>query len=200
MKYLDSSILLLGLVLMGCGKIKPQDFVNQVNDPKGNFCSLHEFENQNIMLSTVFKPAEFNALMGLESEQDYEDQFKLALNEQESSLRFDFRIACLDPSYDIIKDTLPPDLYIERIEYLTAKMAGDFSLVMGKDTIVPNFFHYERTYNMTPFNNFLLGFDLPRSKVHDNIRILYDDKLFGLGRIEFDFDKNTINQKYPIDL
>lgn len=194
------TFLLVGIGFSSCNELKPEEFIKQVNDEAGAFNSKHSFESKNLLLNTVFKPAEFNALMDLDGDTDYRNRFRQITEEQEASLRFDFRISCLDPSYDIIKDTLPPDLYIERIEYLTSAMKDDISLVMGTDTLMPNFFHFERTYNIMPYNNFLLGFDLPRDEVRDDIKILYDDKLFGVGRVEFEFDKNTINQKYPIDL
>lgn len=193
-------LFILILMSIGCNRMKPDEFIRQVNEDNGPFNSVKEFQANNLKLSCLYRPAEFNALMELNPASDFDNQFELAMEEQEGSLRFDFRISCLDPSYDIIKDTLPADLYLERIEYLTGEMASDFSLVLGSDTLAPTFFHYERTYNMTPFNNFLLGFELPREQVQKDIQILYDDKLFGIGRVQFDYKINTINQKYPIDL
>lgn len=188
------------LFLCACAKQKPGEFVNKVNDKTSSFHSVRVFEDRGLELSMVFKPAEYNALMQINSEKNYKKEFQDALAEQEQSLRFDFRITGLQDGYDVIKDTLPPDLYLERIEYLSGAMTRAFSLVMDGDTLAPNFFHFERTYNMIPYNNFLLGFDIPRQKVEGPLQLIYHDALFGVGIVAFEFDQHTVKSPYPIDL
>lgn len=193
-------IVFAAIVVISCNQMKPQELVSMVNGAKEPLTLTKKYLDKGLQLSTVFKPAEYSALMQLSGDSDYDKEYSIALKEQEGSLRFDFRIQALDDGYDILKDTLPPELYLERIEYLTGAFSREFSLVVNGDTISPSLFHFERTFNMIPYNNFLLGFDLNREDVNSDVVLIYSGDLFQVGVQEFKFTESVISQKYSIDL
>jgi hypothetical protein len=187
------------LFMAGC-KEDPSLFVSRVNDPKGDYFSVRDYEEQGIRLEVVYKPGEYNALMQASGDDFSKERYAEALEGERASLRFDFRISALEAGYDILKDTLLPADYTRRIEYLTGALGEDIYLKTGSDSLDCSFFHFERTYNAIPYNNFLLGFELRREDVKEDIEIVYQDRLFGLGRVVFKFPKNLINQKHSIQL
>lgn len=74
--------------------------------------------------------------------------------------------------------------YYDRLDYIESMMQNDFSLIDGKDTLPCVLFHFERNYNIAPFNNFLLGFELTKDgATQTNKTVLYDDHLLGTGPV-----------------
>lgn len=82
--------------------------------------------------------------------------------------------------------------YFERLEYLTSYMQDDISLVIDNDTLPCHLFHYERNYGVSPWNNFLLGFDNRTSEKSGTRKLIYNDKLLGTGPIMLTIKESDI--------
>jgi len=73
--------------------------------------------------------------------------------------------------------------YYARLEYFMSGMQSDLYLVEGKDTLPCRMQHYERTYGMSPWNNFVLGFDNPEKNKQEDKLLVYEDKVLGNGKV-----------------
>ena len=84
----------------------------------------------------------------------------------------------------------------EKLDYFAFNMQNDLSLVAGKDTLACVLHHFERTYNIAPYCDFLIAFELPvknNSQVEDKI-FIFEDKLFKLGTIKLKIKKEDLHK------
>ncbi|RED45641.1 hypothetical protein [Seonamhaeicola aphaedonensis] len=74
--------------------------------------------------------------------------------------------------------------YEDAVKYMAFNMERDFTVVTtSNDTIPCSGFHFERNFKLAPFKRLLLYFnDIP---ANDNIKLVYQDHLFGNGIIKF---------------
>ena len=82
--------------------------------------------------------------------------------------------------------------YTERIEYLSFEMEKNIKLKGKQDEYPCVLFHYERTYNVSPKNTFLLGFEVPEEEKENKLQMVIDDQLFNAGFIKFKWSPEDI--------
>jgi hypothetical protein len=76
--------------------------------------------------------------------------------------------------------------------YLSFDVRYDFKLVQGDDTSECVLNHHERTYGSTPYETLLIAFP----KLHDgetDLELIFNDRVFGFGRVKFFFEKEDLN-------
>ncbi len=88
------------------------------------------------------------------------------------------------------KDLLLKDFtnrsYENSVKYMSFSIKKDFKVVTERnDTIPCDGVHFERNYKITPFKRLLLYFN--NINQEENIKLIYNDALFGNGIIEFNF-------------
>lgn len=71
------------------------------------------------------------------------------------------------------------DDYQQRVQYLAFQMQQDIKLLRGQDTSHCALYHFERSYDVTPFTTLMLAF--PSGE--PSATFLYDDQVFGLGPV-----------------
>lgn len=119
-------------------------------------------------------------------------EFDNKLSEYGSMTYVSYRIENMKQGNDLMKANLSSDNeYYARLEYFSFKMQNDFKLVNGRDTLDCLLYHFERTYSLTPYTTFVLGF--PKIEANKGFKIIYHDKVFNNGIIVTNFDKNIIN-------
>lgn len=105
---------------------------------------------------------------------------------------YSFRIANDAFGDEILKYNLESEEeYASRIEYFSFKMQNDFTLVCGKDTILPSLFHFERVFGLAPHATFILAFENNGCK--GDKRLLFDDKIFNKGLLIFNYNQSDLN-------
>lgn len=91
--------------------------------------------------------------------------------------------------------------YTERIKYLSFEMEKNIKLVTASGEEFPCvLFHYERTYNVSPKNTFMLGFELPEEAKEKELQLVIDDQLFEAGYIKFKWSPRDIKNLPKIKL
>ncbi len=188
------------LLLWSCQRYEPQQFIREVDASHSPFKVSKEFPEKNLRLELVFKPAEYHALMEAAGNDHAAEVYEKVLPEHEQSLQFDFRISALNYDTDILKDTLDPRTYQDRITYFTTQAGQDFTFLINGDSVLTELFHFERTYNVIPYNNFLLGIGTGRAELRTDLILVYHDRQFGLGPVEFVVPKSLIKKTYSITL
>ncbi len=83
--------------------------------------------------------------------------------------------------------------YQNLVQYFSYDLQNDIQLVQSTDTIKCGLFHFESTYDVAPFNNFLTRFDTTKA-YEDDIEFIYDDKLFGIGPVKFTIQKKDLEK------
>ncbi|MGZ5485735.1 MAG: hypothetical protein ACXWFB_07490, partial [Nitrososphaeraceae archaeon] len=78
----------------------------------------------------------------------------------------------------------------QRVEYYSFKMQKDINIVIAeKDTVPCVLYHFERSYGVSPKNNFMLGFKL--SKFKDAV-LVYENPFLKTGTIKFALNAQEI--------
>lgn len=81
--------------------------------------------------------------------------------------------------------------YYERLEYLKNNVCKDFWIIEGEDTIPCLMSHFEQNYNMVKHIN--IEFVAKTNYIKGNKKVIYNDKVFGLGALTFLFEENALN-------
>lgn len=141
--------------------------------------------------SVLYKPYEYIVAKELRISSISTETLKKKMNEIDELQYFTFRIEADNANTELLRINLASENeYNSRIEYFSFNMQKDLKLIDGKDTLDCVLFHFERVYNIAPYATFVLGFPLVDSKkkkedkqVLNNKVFIYDDKVFGTGKI-----------------
>ena len=86
--------------------------------------------------------------------------------------------------------------YQELISYLSYNITEDISLQTPSDTIPATFAHFERNFDVAPFANVDIGFQIEHLNSdledHDSWQIVFDASRFGLGPLQFRFESQEV--------
>ncbi len=87
----------------------------------------------------------------------------------------------------------------QKVSYMSFDIFQDFSLVNSKgDTITANYSLYERNFHVAPFERLIVSFSSVTED--ENLKLIYNDELFGKGISEFSFPSTNYlqnNTKQP---
>ncbi|MBL4706128.1 MAG: hypothetical protein JKY54_16500 [Flavobacteriales bacterium] len=83
--------------------------------------------------------------------------------------------------------------YQERIAYLSFGMQSDIKAISDDGTeVFCNVYHFERTYNATPYSTFIIGFPDDELEHAKERTIALEDKLFNNGLIKFNWSTDQL--------
>ncbi len=169
-----------------------QQLIQYVDAPSNGY--IKEKQINNISYSSVLKPLHY--LLAKRKTEDNRPDYKLS--DFEDLQYFDIRIRVNDFNQEFIKyDLQSPQQFEERVKYCAFDMQNDITLIDGKDTLACVLFHFERTFNTTPFGHFILGFPTVKKKNIEAKTICFNDRLFNNGLIKFTYSPRIIS-KEPI--
>lgn len=209
MKNLYNLILacLVLLCLISCRKTyQAGAYVKAVEQKDNGLRQEMVIEEKGIRFETQFRPPLYSALKEMGTENFDDEELQKLKKDYEQTIWFEFKIAAKDNDYDVLKGSLTPSEYTERLKYLSGAAKQDFSLRLNEgDTLPCAFYHFERTYNMTPYNTLLLGFDRALADksglaLKKDIELIYNDKLFEAGRISFSIDHSQIKNFTEVNI
>jgi hypothetical protein len=196
MKYFRL-ILLLYISLIsfsGCRPktLSPKDYVSYVTNPKHKL--LQEKAIANYIISVQYKPLDFVTLIEYRRQTGVVQSFDSIRSQMDSLQQYTVKIKPKKGNTSLIKSGAgSAEEIFNRIEYLSFDMIKDFYILENGDTNKCKIFHFERTYDLNPELTFLLGFEVNKNKSQINDRtFIYEDKVFGLGKIKFLFPSDAI--------
>ncbi len=83
--------------------------------------------------------------------------------------------------------------YQERIMYLSFEQQGNLSVQTDDGRDVPCvLYHFERTYGVTPYSTFMLGFDEASLEGAKELTLTLDDQLFDKGLVKFTWSTEVL--------
>lgn len=194
---LKNNILFLITITMFLGSCKnttvvdAANYVKYIDNADNGLMQEYANEEKALNLKAQYKTPEYLAIKEIGVEAFHPDSIMTLAKEFEGGYHFNFTISSSVSGYDVIKEKLSPSDYLKRVTYLTGEIRKDFKLLVGIDTIPCTICHYERNYNISPDNVFILVFP-HEQKTEEDLTLLYDDKLFNQGIIEFKFKNKNI--------
>jgi len=96
-----------------------------------------------------------------------------------------------DTKVDLLEETYTHRDYSSAVEYMAFQMKNDFSVeTESGERIVASGVHFERNFKLAPFKRVLVHFaGIPEN---ENIKLLYNDRLFGKGLLKYHFKETPI--------
>lgn len=179
-------ILLTVLISCGNGNMLPSDYIAWVNDSDNGL--LKEKSISPLEVELLYKPLPYiianeersnsidkivynNRLKELEGLQYY--TLKLGITGQKQNVS----------NYEVTDDAQQQ----ERLNYLSFAMQKDIKLIEGKDTLNCALYHFERSYDITPYRTFVLAFERKESKIEKDKTLILDLAYFKTGPIKLNF-------------
>lgn len=192
MKGLLNFIIVFVVVLIcGCAKneLNPDEYINYVESEKNNIKNSKQIEDLNFSLQ--YCPTEYLLLKEFKTNNLSEKLLAERKKENENMVFFKLRISAKN-NPDILNYKISSnDDYYERIQYLSYGFEEDIALLNGKDTLFPALFHFERTYGVVPFADFMLAFNAKIIEP-EKFLVIIDDKIFDTGLLKFSYSNKDI--------
>ena len=149
-------------------------------------------EMGNLRFIAQYKPSDFISAQKYKVEQQ-----QIKKQETESYLYFNFRIEDKDKQQTPLKHQNPTqDQYYQRLNYLSFDMEKDFYVLEGSDTLSIAKFQFVQKYSLAPYIDYVLGFKRKdkTSAIKGPIRLIYQDRAFGNGKIQLLFEKEQLER------
>ncbi len=92
---------------------------------------------------------------------------------------------------DLLLEKYTKRSYEDAVKYMAFTIERDFTVITNSDdTIRCSGVNFERNFKVAPFKRVLLYFN--GISPDDNIKLIYQDQLFGNGKIKFNFNETPI--------
>ncbi|MCG3167824.1 MAG: hypothetical protein POELPBGB_03619 [Bacteroidia bacterium] len=195
MKY--TTIFIFLLIILSCGKVEKLDFADYMNfieNEKSGLNMVKEIADYKIQVN--YQPAEYLALKeSIDKEKQLSaDKFSKALPHYRNHYYFRMRIENKKQyNNPIMEQSGDYDEYAYILEYMSFYAQNDLKLVAGKDTLKCVNYHFENNYKLLPFNDIQMAFKKPQTPVNENLTLIWDDQVYGVGRIKIEFENENIN-------
>lgn len=85
--------------------------------------------------------------------------------------------------------------YNLRLYYYTSEAQLDMQLIQDQDTMPCVLYHFERNYQLAPYNNIVLGFEPTNQEINytKDIEFVYNDRVLNTGPIRMVFNADQLN-------
>lgn len=182
--------------------LDPSKYLKWVESKNSGLTAVSE--NGALTYAVMYRPSEYVILKGtpIENKRTAGKEIKQRIKEIKGVEHYTFSIALNDGRKDLIK-TLTRDSreYEALLLYLANQMQHDLQLATGKDTTGCTMFHMERTYGVTPYVKFVLGFEMPVSgkELKEDRTILFNAEVLGSGLIRLNIRKEDIQSIPKVD-
>lgn len=190
-------IILVILALTSCAKkaLDPSGYMQWVEDEKNGLRVNKQVGDLIFILQ--YKPVDYVVLQEVKDPDISREVYEKTSDNFKGMQYFTFRIKTSQGNMSPLKYNLSAqEEYFGRVEYFSFRMQQDIKLIDGKDTLNCALHHFERDYELTPANTFVLGFELPAGQEKNETRdkiFIYNDRVLGAGTIKIGINKRDIN-------
>lgn len=172
--------LLFVLLLIGCNKksLKPIDYIEWVNDPKNGMMLSKEIGEYRFDL--LYKPSEYIAILELESLDSITDEYIQKRKKELTGIQHLTLTITSKNGESILKDgSMSPENYQNKLYYFTTLIKDDLKIIQAEDTFNCLLTHFERNYELAPYNKIVLIFEdnNPENKSESKLFNYYDNIL-----------------------
>lgn len=173
------------------------DYVKWVEDPENGLVKTKKLEKYRYSL--LYKPTDYMIAKDLASFKISKVQYD-SLQELYKGFEY-YTFSIEDTSFqdELIKSGLTSrGEYDQRLMYYSFEMQKDIQLISGTDTIPCSMLHYERTFNISPKANFMIGFPVvtKTNKPEEIVSktLVYEDKVFKTGIVKLRIEDEALKE------
>lgn len=189
--------------MVGCIKLPkelvPRDYAKWIENTNNGL--RIEKEIGDYIFDIQYKPLDYAALLEIKKDSVSKQEIEKIKKEMEGLQYYTLKISAKNFSGDILKYKLN-DMgnYSKRVEYFSFGMQNDLKIIEQGDTLPCTLHHFERSYGLSPYITFDLGFqdkdEKKEKKESDEKIVYYNDSILGIGPIKIAF-KNKDIQNIP---
>lgn len=184
------------ILLVSCKKQQPatiSEYRYWFSEPANGYVQQRDING--IIYSIQYRPVELQIMNEVHEDQIYNDtQVHDLIASYGNGLCFLLEVKPSENIRETPTSNNPFNVY-SRPEYysiLSESVPGALKLITNQDTLSPTLFHLEREYELANKIRFLFTFPGNKSLKKQKILVIYDDNVFGAGRIRFRFDLNKL--------
>ncbi|MEM6345623.1 MAG: hypothetical protein AAF927_17155 [Bacteroidota bacterium] len=200
---MSRNLLIISTILAWCMSacqptvLAPREFLQWVENPANGFNNQREIGQYTLGAQLMPIPYQAVQLHQASLNAHHLNEMKAELKE---SLDIHFTMGPQEGNVSFLKYNLGSIAeYQERLTYLSFDMEDYLYLLHGNDTLRPNLYHFERSFDLEPDAHFFLSFPRPEQLEEEAILIL-DDHFFGLGPVRFRFDLGRLSHLPALNL
>lgn len=170
--------------LTSCGvkSLKPEEYVKWVENADNGLSLTKEFDD--VTFQVLYKPVNYIVAKEFLNGGIKKEEVDKRIKELGSMDYYTLRIKS-NSSNELLSANIGNESeYYQRLEYFMGPMQDDINLINANDTIPCALFHFERSYGLAPYNNFVVGF-AGQKKIDDDQTFVFEDKILGTGKVMF---------------
>lgn len=191
-RYFKIFVLVAVILFLQCSNMSSLDgreYVNWIEKPRNAINKQKEIED--LQYNLQYCPLEYMLLKEFRS--DHISQKLVEDRRKDSLMFFKLRISTKNNKEDILNYNISDNSdYYARVDYLSYGFEENIILVNSSDTLYPALYHYERTYGIAPYADFMFAFKKNNFK-KSNFTICIDDAVFNNGIIKFEYSEDQLN-------
>ena len=188
------SLLLLGFLLINkesnSSILDKDEYIKWVEDEKNELVS-QQIEG-GIKYEVTYCPISYMISKEFRASTVSKESFDKRSKEMEGLRYFKLRFQRANSNEEVLAYNLQggQEGYYKRVDYLSYGLEEDLKLVQNgnKDTLLPVLFHFERTYGVAPYIDFVVAFEKDTTVSDPHVVFVLDDKIFGGNVMRFDFN------------
>lgn len=189
-KVINIGCILLLVLQCSCKRdLQPAPYIAYVRDAAHGLLKTTEIDGWKYAVQ--YRPSDYTIL--LESQGIYDPA---KISQRKADLRntawFDIKISRTDGRVTPLRYGVSSlEEYNQRLGYYLDQAKNDIQLAYGKDTLHPISYVFENSFNLTPYETMVVGFQLPKEQGGpETMQLSYTDQVFKNGII-----KNTFHTK-----
>jgi hypothetical protein len=195
------SILVFLIILSNCTNrsMVPADYVKWVKSEKNGL--YQEKQTDEYVFCLQYKPLDYVALLEQRPNETFDNkQFEADKNKMKGLEHYTFSIRTKEKGNPLKQGISLEKEAFERENYFSYQLQNDLLLVEGKDTLACAFSHFERTYELSPYITFIVGFERKPNSKQNNRQFIYRDRILGTGTIKMIIKKAAIKRMPKLNL
>lgn len=186
--------LFIGIIFIGCVKqsMTIDEYKSYYKDNRVDLKRERKLEY--LAFKAEYLPAEALTLYALK-DTNYDD-FESKRKDFDSSIYFKFQIEAIDENVSLRKLIQNKENLSRMNSYLASEILKDFQLVVEGESVPCSIVNVESDLAIQNNIVLLMSFERPKhkSKIKEDLILIYEDNIFQNGIIKFQFDSNTINR------
>jgi len=184
-------VLISGHFLTACSpsELKPAEYIEWSDNPENNL--VKEYQQNQIKLTCQYTTAEYISLKQSDPENLDEVMVKENIEMVSEMIHFKLKFEDTTSTNFLRNNYTTPEEFNLKSMYFSYDIQYDLKTVQGGDTAACVLNHHERTYGSTPYETLLIAFPKLRKEPVD-IELIFNDRVFGLGRVKFFFSKEDL--------
>lgn len=191
MKKLVLVVFLIPLLSCSTKELSPLDFIKWVESEDNGL--IYKKRIGGLIYELQYKPVDYVALKELNKEVVNNQELENVKKNYDELDHFNLKISRVEGGTEVLRHDISSESeYQQRIHYFSFEAQKDFFLIGGGDTISCALYHFERSYDLAPFCNIVLGFPKLKNEGSDMI-ISFLDRGFGTGIINMQIQLKDIN-------